>query len=160
MKIVYIYRGIPGSGKSTVAKNRMAMSQGSMRLVSADQFFIQEDGSYQFDPREIGNAHAVCFRNFIAAMEDGVTHIHVDNTNIHAYEIAPYILAANAYEYSHAIIPVMCDLQVAFERQTHGAPWSTIQRMHAGLMTEVLPAFWRMDNPVFTDDNDQEEDDN
>ncbi len=44
-----LVRGLPGSGKSTYAKTLNAV------LVEADQFFIDSNDTYQFDPALIKN---------------------------------------------------------------------------------------------------------
>ncbi|MCV5737299.1 ATP-binding protein, partial [Escherichia coli] len=49
-----LVRGLPGSGKSTYAKTLDAV------LVEADQFFINKNDTYQYDPALIKNAHAWC----------------------------------------------------------------------------------------------------
>jgi shikimate kinase len=53
VKILFIVRGLPGSGKSTIAK------QLSYNHFEADQYF-ERDGEYNFIPSEIGNAHQWC----------------------------------------------------------------------------------------------------
>ena len=42
-KILYIVRGIPGSGKSTFAKTLGGIH------IEADQYFVDGDGNYNFD---------------------------------------------------------------------------------------------------------------
>ncbi len=49
-----LVRGLPGTGKSTYAKTLDAI------LVEADQFFIDKNDNYQYDPALIKNAHAWC----------------------------------------------------------------------------------------------------
>ena len=53
-KILYIVRGIPGSGKSTFAK-----TLGGQHF-EADMYFIDESGNYKFDITEIKLAHEWC----------------------------------------------------------------------------------------------------
>lgn len=45
-------RGLPGSGKSTVARTLAPV------VTEADQFFVRPDGSYGFNPALLGRAHA------------------------------------------------------------------------------------------------------
>ena len=53
-KVLYIVRGIPGSGKSTFAK-----TLGGQHYES-DMFFINENGEYNFDVTKIKDAHQWC----------------------------------------------------------------------------------------------------
>jgi tRNA uridine 5-carbamoylmethylation protein Kti12 len=53
-KTLYIMRGVPGSGKSTLAKQ---LAEGDeSKIFSTDDYWMK-DGTYQFDPKMLGNAH-------------------------------------------------------------------------------------------------------
>lgn len=137
MKVV-IMRGIPGSGKSTVAR-----SLGGP-IVSADDYFMAS-GEWKFNPAELGLAHAHCFKLYLRHLSECRPQIVVDNTNITAWEISPYILAANAHGYEDVqILTVACDPAKAFARQLHGVPAAAHERMSKALITEGLgfPPFW------------------
>jgi tRNA uridine 5-carbamoylmethylation protein Kti12 len=53
-KILYIVRGIPGSGKTTFAKSL------NCPVFEADMFFVNSQGIYNFDYTKIKDAHAWC----------------------------------------------------------------------------------------------------
>lgn len=110
---VTILRGISGSGKSTWVKNNAV----NATIVSADNFFVQEDGEYVFDEMKIHEAHQACYREFLAALERKDALIVVDNTNITAWEMSPYILAAEVYGYVVEILTLRCDPEVAIARK-------------------------------------------
>lgn len=93
-KKLYILRGPSGTGKSTLAKEL-----GAKEVCSADNFYM-EDGVYNFDPNQIGNAHGQCKGKTKDAMRSGVSPIAVDNTFTKAVEIKPYILLAKTYGYT------------------------------------------------------------
>jgi len=63
-KILYIVRGIPGSGKSTIAK-----TLGGIQIES-DQYFIDSNGEYKFDASKLHNAHNYCQEDKIKLMRD------------------------------------------------------------------------------------------
>jgi len=57
-KVLYIVRGIPGSGKSTFAKRLVGED---FLVCEADKYFInQENGKYEFDISKIKDAHKWC----------------------------------------------------------------------------------------------------
>lgn len=60
---VLILRGLPGSGKSTYVG-------GMDRAVvcSADDFFYNAKGQYQFDPSRLEEVHRRCFGKFFEAV--------------------------------------------------------------------------------------------
>lgn len=144
---VKVLRGLPGSGKSKYARD-MSINANA-KIVSADDFFYRS-GVYQFDPRDIGEAHSLCFYNFLAALgmlkfeADPVDLVIVDNTNLSKWEISPYVLAAHAHGVTDIeIVTIACDPELAFARQKHGVPRVTFDRMFATLESEALLTFWR-----------------
>jgi tRNA uridine 5-carbamoylmethylation protein Kti12 len=147
MKVV-IMRGVPGSGKSFLAEKmigeRVLENRGEAVKVSADDYFLNAAGEYVFNPANIGEAHNYCFRRFMEAIERKASLIVVDNTNLSAWEMAPYIMAANAYGFEYEIVNVSCDARDAFDRQSHGVPFHAHDRMCRAFVNESLPPFWRM----------------
>lgn len=96
-KILYIMRGVPGSGKSTVAR------QLGGTIFSTDDFFMK-DGKYEFDPSQIKNNHNKNKMRAAEAMKNGISPIVIDNTNTMAWEMKPYVLAAQRYGYEIKIV--------------------------------------------------------
>lgn len=147
-RIVYIMRGLPGSGKTTKAKE-LAGEQGA--VVSADDFFMV-DGEYKFDPSKIGQAHGACFRRAIEHLSfTGLPHpkvLVVDNTNISNIEIAPYVLLAQAHGWDHKIVTLHTTkvgiVAECVKRNTHGVPVERVTAMFEQLLTELpaTPPWW------------------
>ncbi len=71
-KIVYIMRGVPGSGKSTVAKE-IAHPDGAIH--STDTKFIDEHGIYRFDSEKKGEYHDQNFADFCKSLENILTYL-------------------------------------------------------------------------------------
>ena len=138
---VIVMRGISGSGKSTVAR-QIAEGEPSVIIVSADHYFEAEDGSYNYDATQIGRAHGRCFRLFIEALQSGVGLVICDNTNVRASDVAPYMMAAEAYGYEASVVEVHCDPKVAVARNTHGTPPEIIERMAARMASSEMPPWW------------------
>ena len=63
------------------------------------------------------------------------------NTNISAYEISPYYLAAEAYGYDVKILKFPCSVEVAKERNIHKVPDHVIEHM-ARDIEKPLPPWW------------------
>ena len=93
-KILYIVRGIPGSGKSTFAK-----TLGGQHY-EADMYFIDPTtGEYKFDGTKIKNAHAWCLDRVKTDMTAARDKIVVSNTFTQEWEIEPYFELAKEFGY-------------------------------------------------------------
>ena len=126
---VCVLRGIPGAGKSRWVRQNMP----GACVVSADDYFVGQDGVYRFNPGDIAHAHGRCFRLFIEALQRGDSQVVVDNTATSIAEIAPYILGSQAYGYDAEIITLRCDPAVAASRNVHGVPVSAVHKMAEAL---------------------------
>ncbi len=91
-KILYIVRGIPGSGKSTFAKTLSDLH------IESDMFFIKE-GEYKFDGSKIKDAHNWCQYVVEHWMEKDKPKIVVSNTFTQEWEMEPYFELAKNYGY-------------------------------------------------------------
>jgi predicted kinase len=153
MKNVVVLRAISGAGKSTHAKRLTDIfvsahkgedfREALVRIVSADHYF-ERNGRYVYEPDQIGNAHAICFKAYLEALErlSDPALLVVDNTNIHMNEIAPYMLAASAYGWTAEIHEIHVPLEVAAARTIHGVPRDVINNMYAQLLTQRVPPWW------------------
>ena len=141
---VTILAGIPGSGKSYIAKG-LSKSTGAI-VVSADDFFTDPvTKEYKFDFTKLGEAHGTCMRLFREALEAGRPVI-VDNTNTSTFEVSPYILVAQSFDVWDIKITTVevqdSDVEKAFARNTHGVPLGGVQAMHDRLKSRVLMPWW------------------
>ena len=74
MAELFIVRGLPGSGKTSLG-HKLALL-----VYSADDFFTDEEGRYNFDPSQLGEAHAACQLNVRKALEFECWKVAVTNT--------------------------------------------------------------------------------
>ncbi len=139
MKVV-VLSGIPGSGKSTYARERFPDAV----VFSADAYFTDPaDGTYRFNPALLGVAHGQCLRGFAYALHAGAAELLVvDNTNLTVAELAPYAALALAYNAELQIITICCDIETAATRNVHGVPRHSIARMWSALGERKLPPWW------------------
>jgi predicted kinase len=142
MKVI-ILSGISGSGKSTLAAERYPNAV----VVSADDYFMDADDVYRFNPAHLPQAHMACLRDFIETVVEGREPlVVVDNTNTTLAEIAPYYAAARAFGYDVELISVKCSVEVAAARNRHGVPMGGIVGQAERLAQLQLPPFWELDH--------------
>ena len=133
MKTLTLIRGLPGSGKSTLAKKLAGDTGEVIPLIDhfeADMFFIGFDGSYNFIPERIGEAHAWCQAQAERVLTSGHDVI-VSNTFTTERELRPYFeiaknakaqvvvyLAQNSFQNVHGVPPeVLVKMRKRFDYQ-------------------------------------------
>jgi len=138
---IKVLRGLPGAGKSTFVKGNFPEAT----VLSADDYFVGEDDVYRFNPADIGLAHGRCFRLVIEALQRGDELVVVDNTATTIAEVAPYMLAAQAYGYDAEIITLRCDPAIAASRNIHGVPEPLVMKMAEALEagSQALMPWWQ-----------------
>ncbi|XP_075055078.1 NEDD4-binding protein 2-like 1 [Mixophyes fleayi] len=129
---IYLLRGLPGSGKTSLAR-KLKRDFPSALVFSTDDYFIMEDGTYIYDRNLLQDAHRWNQKRARKAMNRGKTPIIIDNTNIVAWHMQPY--AVMALENSYQVIFLEPDTHWKFNvrelarRNSHGVSREKIQRM-------------------------------
>lgn len=123
MNKLIVIRGLPGSGKSTLAK-WMAMNSYTYHL-EADMFFMKGDGTYDFQPALLGQAHEWCRTAAEAHLING-DNVIVSNTFTTRKEIMPYSEIAMRLGVEFTVITVEGDYG-----SVHAVPVDTLRRMKA-----------------------------
>ena len=119
-KILYIVRGIPGSGKSTFAKTL------SDNHYEADMYFLDQESNYVFDGTKIKNAHAWCLDRVKTDMAVAREKIVVSNTFTQEWEMEPYLELAKQYGYK--VFSIIVENRHEGINQ-HGVPEDKIEQM-------------------------------
>lgn len=118
MELVLI-RGLPGSGKSTMAK-----SMAGYLHIETDMFFVTPYEGYKFDPRRISEAHSWCQRLTKYALK--TVNVVVSNTFTQKWEMQPYFDMG-----AELGIPVRVIEATGNFQNIHGVPEAAIERMRA-----------------------------
>lgn len=88
-----IIRGIPGSGKNTLADLI------GRAVCCADDFHTDRDGNYNWKPENVGRAHNWCQRKCERFLKNGITPTIIANTTTTERELKPYLDLAKKYGY-------------------------------------------------------------
>ncbi|NWU14660.1 N4BP2 protein, partial [Cephalopterus ornatus] len=96
-QVLVLLRGVPGSGKSYLARNLLEDNPGGI-ILSTDDYF-NKHGQYHYDPSCLGEAHDWNRKRAKEAFEMGISPIIIDNTNIQAWEMKPYVTLAQQFKY-------------------------------------------------------------
>jgi predicted kinase len=128
---LYIMRGLPGSGKSTKAKE-LAGSLG--QIFSTDEYFMQ-DGKYRFDASRLPEYHRRNLDDSTMAMRRGTGVVVIDNTNIEPFHFEKYLESGRLYGYQVEFVEFDptnysdAKIKELASRNTHQVPESAIRSM-------------------------------
>ncbi|XP_023019195.2 uncharacterized protein isoform X1 [Leptinotarsa decemlineata] len=138
-KVMVILRGMPGSGKSYLARKVLQSTIGydqnhPLHILSADDFFYQRrTGFYDYDVRKIEEAHTWNQKRATQALTRSFSPVLIDNTHTRMWEMRPYAAMATKYGYLiHILEPdthwSFNDKELA-KRNSHGVPRVKIKEM-------------------------------
>ena len=115
-----VIRGLPGAGKSTLAKTFVDYDH-----FEADMFFYDASGKYVFNSSKIGEAHKWCQNKVRHNLSNGRSCV-VSNTFTTLWEIKPYQDMAKELNLSIRIIRCVGKWQ-----NIHNVPSEAIQWMNS-----------------------------
>lgn len=118
MAILYIIRGLPGSGKSSLGEK---LAPGLS--FSADDWFL-ENGQYNYNKDELTEAHEYCRANVAVSMRNHEDVIAVCNTFTRKWEMEPYFELCTKYGYTP--VEIICKGNF---KNTHNVPETVLENM-------------------------------
>ncbi|XP_045611248.2 2',3'-cyclic-nucleotide 3'-phosphodiesterase isoform X1 [Procambarus clarkii] len=123
-KVMIILKGLPGSGKSHIAR-RIQKVFSDCVVCSADSYFMN-DGVYKFDRDRLKDAHRSCQEKACDAAQRGSHVIVIDNTNVKTWESKYYLDLTKKYNYTPLILeaqtPWAMDPKELAQKNSHGVP--------------------------------------
>lgn len=119
MQLVLI-RGLPGSGKSTMAK---AFHKAGFEWLEADTYHLNDKGEYCYDKANVKAAHEWCQRETFKALANGKSVV-VSNTFTRRFEMEPYFEMAKNF----GIEPNVLEATGSWQN-VHGVPAEVIEKM-------------------------------
>lgn len=125
-KTLYIIRGIPGAGKSTLG---LKLTQ---YCVAADDFMVNRQGEYEFIPTRLKECHDKCFNQVRDLLSRGKETVAVTNTFKAEWEYMRYIFLALSYGYNVIGIDV-----AGSNKSVHGLSGADVLRFEASFQHNI-----------------------
>ncbi len=133
-KSLILLRGLPGSGKTTLAG---VLSEGNTYPVfSVDDYFTNtETGEYRFDFKSNHIAYRQCEEHTQQAMQQGISKIIVHNTFTINWELEPYFKLASEHHYTLFVVTVE---NYHNHKNTHAISDEQVQKMAEKYKVKLL----------------------
>ena len=93
MKDLILVRGVPGAGKSFIARLFMHGASNWARFIAADDYMVDEDGHYKYDPTRVAECHKQCQNDvklLLSRDDDLINTVIVHNTFCAEWEMDAY----------------------------------------------------------------------
>ena len=132
---IILIRGLPGSGKTSLAK--LLSENGKYPVFSVDEYFTDaQTGAYTFDHKRNYLAYAACEENAKRCMMDDCEKIFIDNTFTLEWEMEPYFQLADKFGYQIFVITVE---NRHGGKNTHGITEEQLEKMASKYNVKLIP---------------------
>lgn len=137
-RVLVLMRGVPGSGKTYLAEKIVTATIGTSlvdyktHICSTDDFFMAT-GAYIYERQRLSEAHDWNQSRVRTALQQGLSPVIVDNTNVETWEMEPYLKygVRNGYfiEVMEPNTPWAKKFNQLIMRNSHNVPPNTIRKM-------------------------------
>lgn len=137
---IFILRGLPGIGKTTLAEVLEQIHENAVVLSADDFFFNPETNTHSFDKKKIEEAHKWNFDRYKKAIESRIPVIIVDNSNVKLFHYHHYLDYGQRHDYLVSVVTIPhndVDDKRLTERNIHGVSRETIRRMRKEFEWEI-----------------------
>ena len=146
-KVLFLIRGLPGSGKSSIVKLLKEKYTGKSVVCSSDDFWIQEDGSYKWCKEKLSEAHEWCQAKARDACKANTPVVIIDKTNVKRSEWDFFVEVANLNSYTVVLVspktPWCLDAVELAKRNVHSVPVEAVEVKKKDFVNAyVCPLYW------------------
>ena len=120
---LYLIRGLPGSGKSTLSNSLLEAGLVD-HVFEADMYMVDKKGNYNFDPSRLKECHSTCFENTSVVLSSG-KNVAVSNTFVKLWELDKYEDMAKSLGAKVTIL--RCEKNFG---NVHNVPHEVVARMY------------------------------
>eukprot|EP00826_Nyctotherus_ovalis_P056470 TRINITY_DN7630_c0_g1_i2.p1 TRINITY_DN7630_c0_g1~~TRINITY_DN7630_c0_g1_i2.p1 ORF type:complete len:165 (-),score=77.65 TRINITY_DN7630_c0_g1_i2:145-639(-) len=126
-KFCFIMRGIPGSGKTIVAKK--LIENGGV-IHTPGVHFVDKEGGVNYDPSRLSDIKEKTFKAFCASVEKGQEVVVLDDSNLTSREYFHFLKKARDAGYLVAVVDmVQPDIEEAQKRNSYGIDKKALNEM-------------------------------
>lgn len=129
---LYLIRGTPGSGKSSLAEQMYSCGMVGF-IAEADDYFTDDKGEYKFDAKKLNLAHNQCQAAAKYHLEDGFD-VAVSNTSTTEAEVETYRKIAE--ECNARFVSLVVESRHD-AKNIHGVPPEKVEQMRKRFSVKV-----------------------
>ena len=107
-KMVYIIRGVPGSGKKHLVYHMERGETDTYSLCDKNDYFVSEGGEFKFEGKNIARAENYSKMRFLNSVHSGISRIYVIGYFNELWMYDEYKKLAEMHNYNVTVIEITC----------------------------------------------------